>query len=209
MKDIIMADSYPLILETAIAHLSKLPDINLLATCQTERELKAALERRQPDILILDLNMLSGDPLKYCRQLTSRSPMMKILLFGKITDIQLLRKFFQIGVYGYLPRTARAQQLIKAVETLADGKIFVPDFFRNQLAEISLGIQANGSGQLTNREKEVLKLIIDEYTTKEIAKKLYISSSTAETHRLNIIHKLGVRNTAGLVREGLMKGLYV
>ena len=171
--------------------------------------MKRALEKKAPDILILDLELVSNDPLKFCTQLLARIPKLKILLFTTITDIRLLRKFYQIGAYGYLPRTSRSTQFIKAVETLAEGQIYIPDFFRTQLAEISLGIKSNGSCQLTTREKEVLKLIIDEHTTKEIAEKLYISSSTAETHRLNIIHKLGVRNTAGVVREGVMKRLYI
>lgn len=209
MNTLIMADAFPLILETGVSHLSKLPHIEILAVCQTERELKNALAKKIPDILVLDLELISGNNLNFCATLSEQSPDLKILLFTTITDVHLIRKFFQLGIYGYLPHTAQAKQFVKAVETLAAGQIFVPDFFKNQLAEISLGIQTNDLSQLTTREKEVLRLIIDEHTTKEIAEKLYISSSTAETHRLNIIHKLGVRNTAGIVREGVRKGLYV
>lgn len=209
MNTLIMADSFPILLETGVFHFSQLPGIKLLAACQNERALKKALDERLPDILIIDLDVLSSDTVKFCSELLKRSASLKILLFTKITDIHLLRKLFQIGVFGYLPHTSHSDQLIQAVETIAAGQVFVPDFFKNQVAEMSLGIQSQDLGQLTSREKEVLKLIIDEHTTKEIAEKLYISSSTAETHRLNIIHKLGVRNTAGLVREGVMKGLYI
>lgn len=204
-----MADAYPIMLESAVNHLIKLSSVKILATCQTERDLRNLLGKTTPDILILDTELCQKDSLTFCTRLLKQNPKLKILLFATFTDVKLLRKYFQLGVYGYLPRKSRAAQLIKAVETIAEGQIFIPDFFRNRLAEISLGICSKSDDQLTSRERQVLKLIIEEHTTKEIAKKLYISSSTAETHRLNLIHKMGVRNTAGLVREGMLKGLYV
>ena len=204
-----MADSFPMILEAGAQHFSQIPNIEMLAACRTERALTTALDKAIPDILILDHEVITGNATKYCASLLAKYSRLKVLLFTTMTDVHLLRKFFQIGVNGYLPHTASSDQLGKAVQTIIAGQIFVPDFFKNQLAEMSLGIQSGDYSQLTTREKEVLRLIIDEHTTKEIAEKLYISNSTAETHRLNMIHKLGVRNTAGLVREGLRKGLYI
>ncbi|MCO6477059.1 MAG: response regulator transcription factor [Phaeodactylibacter sp.] len=87
------------------------------------------------------------------------------------------------------------------------GKRSLSDNVKKLILEYSLGIGPKKK-KLTEREQEVLQLIIEEYTTKEIAKKLFISSCTVETHRLNIIQKLGVRNTAGIVREAMRMDLF-
>ena len=209
MHTLIIADAYPIMVETIINHLSNLTQIKIVGTCHSERELKLLLKKNTPDLFILDPEVIQQDCLSFCRQYLQRNKAVKILLFANISDVKQLQQYYKAGISGYLPKKANSRQLLKAIEQLSQGQLYIPDFFRNQLAEKSLGIHSKCSCRLTNREKEVLKLIIGEHTTKEIAKKLFISCSTAETHRLNIIAKLGVRNTAGVVREGIKQGLHV
>ena len=209
MQVVLIANSYPMILESMVSHLSKLPIIRKINTCQNEKELRNQLEKELPDILIIDPEILDQKCLGFCSNLLKREPEIRILLITTFSDVRHLQKYFKVGIYGYLPSKAQPKQFVHAVETLAKGQIYLPDFFRKRLVEFNLGLEDKPADQLTTREKEVLKLIIEEHTTKEIAKKLYISSSTAETHRLHLIQKLGVRNTAGLVREGVLKGLYI
>lgn len=209
MQTLLIAEKYPLMSESINHRLSRLSYIDTIGICQSEKELKTYIRQRIPDILILDINIIKNDPFSFCSDLMDENTALKILLFADFADLQLLEKYFKIGIRGYLPRQAQATQLLKAIETIANNQIFLADFFRNQLVELKLGLQRGYSNQLTEREKEVLKLIIEEYTTREIAEILYISDRTAETHRVHLIQKLGVRNTAGLVREGVLKGLYI
>ncbi|HMQ46515.1 MAG TPA: response regulator transcription factor [Saprospiraceae bacterium] len=116
------------------------------------------------------------------------------------------KKLFKAKIDALLCAQAPLEELTQAIQKVINGGKFTCSFVQKMLLDISIGIQSQMS-VLTDREKEVLQLIVNEFTTKEIAEKLYISSCTAETHRLNIIHKLGVRNTAGIVREALRMDL--
>lgn len=112
------------------------------------------------------------------------------------------KKLFQAKIDALLCAQAPLEEVTQAILKVINGGKFTCSYVQKMLLDISIGIQSQMNA-LTHREKEVLQLIVNEFTTKEIAEKLYISSCTAETHRLNIIHKLGVRNTAGIVREAL------
>jgi DNA-binding NarL/FixJ family response regulator len=126
-------------------------------------------------------------------------------LLHRDTDPSAVRKCLKNGACGYLLRSVTADELIQGIRTVLAGGIYIQESVRQEVLQVSLGLKKSRleSASLTSREEEVLRLIVEEYTTEEIAGKLFISLNTAESHRKNIIAKLGVRNTAGLVREAL------
>jgi len=145
------------------------------------------------------------------RSLQKKVPNTKILLFGSGENLPDIKKYFKQGIHGYLPKTAIAGDIRLAIEAVMAGRLYVPaSVHRTFAAWLTDPLPKKKPGHsLTPRENEVLQLIVEEHTTNEIAKKLFISQCTVETHRVNLIHKLGVKNTAGLVRVAFEAGLYV
>lgn len=129
-----------------------------------------------------------------------------VLVVGPEPRLPLLRRLLNRGNTGYILKGTTPENLKDALITLQGGQPYLDPRLGQQLLQRRLGIQP-GSATLTKREKEILHLIVAEHTTGEIAGKLFISSCTVETHRSNILGKLGVRNTAGLVREAIRQGL--
>ena len=147
--------------------------------------------------------------LKLSQKITSNQRKLKVIVFGELKDSRSIKSIFKTGVSGYLLSNCCTQILKEAIHQVNMGRPFVDP----QLTEIFIDslFQSNNSpaikSQLTKREKQILQLIVDEYTTHEIANKLFISFCTVETHRLHLIQKMGVRNTAGLVREAISGNL--
>ena len=111
---------------------------------------------------------------------------------------------------GYLLKNTDKSELALAIKTVMNGERFLPPKIQDMLLNESLGKSANSAffiPKLTSREKEILGLIIKEFTTEEIAEKIFVSVKTVESHRSNLIQKLGVKNSAGLVRVAFEKGL--
>jgi DNA-binding NarL/FixJ family response regulator len=149
--------------------------------------------------------------LKLSQKILKNRPGLKILVFGEFKDSQSIQSIFRAGVSGYLLSNCCTLVLNEAINKVYTGSHFVDP----RLTEIFMEalLQSHGSpaakNPLTKREKQILQLIVDEYTTHEIANKLFISFCTVETHRLHLIQKIGVKNTAGLVREAISNNLLV
>lgn len=156
----------------------------------------ANLETESPNSLICGLTQLKKQ----------HSDCRIILYFDNISP-KILKRLLVSKFEGLLLRQDPVSDFVQAISDVAMGKRSLSDNVKKLILEYSLGISPKKK-KLTEREQEVLQLIIEEYTTKEIAKKLFISSCTVETHRLNIIQKLGVRNTAGIVREAMRMDLF-
>ncbi len=140
----------------------------------------------------------------------SKYPEMRIILLQHVYDTGIVKKLFEYGIAGFLSDMCSTDEICEAIHTTASGNTYLDRRVANAVSLSYLNPQVKQSKcseSLTDREKEVLKLIVDEYTTREIAQKLYISKCTVETHRLHLIRKLGVKNTAGLVREALTQAL--
>lgn len=160
-----------------------------------------------PALLLLHLGNRTQSNLGICRQLLKQAPSSRLLVFSEADSSRQVKSFFKLGIRGYALPTICPDELGRALSAVRENQLYLDPRLSSCWATQSLGV-APPAVALTRREQEVLQLIVNEFTTKEIAEKLFISSCTAETHRLNIIHKLGVRNTAGLVREALRQELY-
>lgn len=160
-----------------------------------------------PSLLLAHLGENFRANLQFCKHLLSQAPATRVMIFCKDVNIRNIKAYYKAGVKAYALPTVCPEELKKALVALDRNEVYLDPRISSSWASHSLGLESNGIS-LTRREREVLQLIVNEFTTKEIAKKLFISSCTAETHRLNIMHKLGVRNTAGLVREAVQQELY-
>lgn len=165
-----------------------------------------------PDFFWLEVHEHCEDSLLLCRKLISFYPKLKIVIFYNNRNPKTVRDFLKAGVAAYLLPHCIIECVREAIYTLLKDTIYIDPqlhhFFVRQLISLDIG-QNMDNFPLTRREKEVLRLIIEENTTGEIANKLNINFSTVETHRVHLIQKMGVKNTAGLVREAIMRRLYV
>jgi len=160
-------------------------------------------------VLLLDINLPDGNGILACKDLLKKFPKLKIIALTNFEDSSFIRQIMKNGANGYLLKNTGKAELVTAIKTVLEGDNYLPQSIRDILLNESIG-KGNSSyfiPKLTSREKEILDLIIKEFTTDEIATALFLSAKTVETHRSNLIQKLGVKNTAGLVRVAFEKGL--
>ena len=134
---------------------------------------------------------------------------MNIIAFSSFDDSSYVKNVMRKGAKGYLLKNSDKQTIIRAIERVAGGEDFLDDKIKNILLQETLTGQRRSIYEipLTKREKELVTLIAEGHSSQEIADKLYISLRTVETHRLNINQKMGVKNTAGLLKEAIKRGL--
>lgn len=131
------------------------------------------------------------------------------IIVGNHISLRLLKRLLAMGLMGYVLYTATGELLRQAGREVMADRVFIDPALRGALLDHELSqSKVIPLDPLTRREREVLNLIVQEYTTTEIAGKLFVSPCTVETHRAHLLQKLGVRNTAGIVREAIFRELY-
>jgi DNA-binding NarL/FixJ family response regulator len=164
----------------------------------------------KPDFLWMDVPNEIQQALKICHQIHKKFPQSKSFVFCDNKDPLIIKDFLKAGISGYFLPHCNTKNIKEAISQSYKDKIYIDPKLRQFLTQNILDIVPSVPvrNSLTKREKEILTLIVEEYTTQEIANKLFISFCTVETHRLHLIQKMGVRNTAGLVREAVAQNIY-
>ena len=209
MIKVAITDDHAVIIEGIQSMLEMADTIQIIAGYTTREATQQGIRENPPDVLLLDINLGNANGIQLCKQLTKDYPTLKIIALTNYDDTTFVRQMIKNGAKGYLLKNTSKKDLITAIETVHKGALFLPKTIKDQLLKESLGQQSSTAfiPKLTRREKEVLRLVIAEYTTEEIASELFITKKTVEAHRSNLIQKLGVRNVAGLVRVAIEKGL--
>lgn len=205
-----LIEAIPLLQEALVRHFESGEQITITTVLSSLENLPQLLETEQPDLLWLDGTTAGVKDNDFIRNLRKKAPATKILLFGSGETVPEIKNYFKHGIHAYLPKTATASEIRLAIEAVIADNLYVPPSLHHTFTSwLTDPVRKKKPGhKLTQREKEVLRLIVEEHTTNEIAKKLFISQCTVETHRVNLIQKLGVKNTAGLVRVAFEAGLY-
>lgn len=208
MIQLAITDDHTIVIEGIKTMLKSNKEIEIrqsFTTIQATMEgLDSAIE-----VLLLDINLPDGNGIIACKDLLKKFPELKIIALTNFEDSAFIKQIMKNGANGYLLKNTDKTELVAAIKTVLSGDNYLPQHIREILLNESIG-KGNSSyfiPKLTSREKEILALIIKEYTTDEMANALFISSKTVEAHRSNLIQKLGVKNTAGLVRVAFEKGL--
>lgn len=211
-KKILIADDHQLVIDGIKLMLSTETDLECVAEAHTGREVLDYIDRHAVDLVILDINMPELNGVETCRILHRDYPQVKILALSMLKEASLIKLMLKNGAHAYVLKHAGKEEIIQAIRKVLDGQ----NYYSEEVSEIIMASLAGQSAkekpqspfpQLSRREKQVLQLIVNEFTTAEIAEKLHIGFGTVETHRRNILIKLGARNTAGLVRTALEYGL--
>jgi DNA-binding NarL/FixJ family response regulator len=164
----------------------------------------------QPDLVVTEVYLprLSGIELS-CR-LTRELPRTRVLVLSANESRNLVELALRSGAAGYVCKTAPAQELIQAIDAVRSGRSFVSPAVAEHLVSAITGPRGaadRGQGELTSREREVLQLVAEGFSSKEIAHQLGVSTRTVETHRARVMEKLGIHKASGLVRFAIREGL--
>ncbi len=155
----------------------------------------AFLQRQQPDVILMDINLPDKSGIDLCKEVKEKYPYVFIIGLSTFNQLSFIQKMMDNGASGYVLKNATQEELMEAIKTVVKGKIYLSD-------EASQTLQKNEATNivLTRREKEVLELIAEGMTNNVIAQKLFISPTTVDTHRKNLLAKLEAKNTASLIR---------
>ena len=168
-----------------------------------------AIEIAQPDILLLDINLPDINGIVLTKTITKLYPSVRIIALTNHEDVSFVKRMLDHGAYGYLLKNAHKKELLEAINTVVNGEKYLQESIKKKILNQSLGRQEDAAFQpkLTRRETEVLKSIYEELTTQEISEKLFISPKTVEAHRMNIMSKLGAKNSVGIIKIAIEKQL--
>ena len=198
---IVLADDHQFLLEGITAVLRDMPNIEIIATAQNGYELITAVSTHHPEMVILDLNMPRYDGLQCLEKIKESSTNTRVLILTNYNQPELIEKVKKLGADGFLLKSSSSAELKLAIAKIIDGEKYFP-FIKEKLPAANSTFFFDvflKKYQLTKREVEIIRLICKEMTTKEIAAKLFLSELTIHTHRRNILHKLEVKNVAGLM----------
>lgn len=172
----------------------------------------AQAQKLEPDVVLMDIAMPDLGGVEATRALRERCPQVRILALTMHEDAAYFFQMLQAGALGYVVKGADPNELLSAVRAVAENKAYLfPSLARNLLDDylerLQTGEGADDYATLTAREKEVLKLIGEGYTSREISELLFVSKNTVDRHRTNIMDKLGMHNKGQLIRFAARKGL--
>lgn len=201
---ILLADDHFLVLDGLEVLLSTFDFVEKTKSALNYMELKNILEEEHFDVLLLDIHFGKHDGRTIIQEIKQLMPDMKIVALTSHSDSVTIKSSVNAGFDGYLLKIDGREEIEKALKAVMnDEKYFSPKtqqvFFETQTSKTKT--------ELTEREKEILQLIVQEKTTKEISEQLCLSEKTIETHRASIMQKLEVKNIAGMVKKAIMQGL--
>jgi two-component system, NarL family, response regulator NreC len=201
---IVLADDHVVVRSALRLLLEAEPDIKVVAEAGDADAAVRYVTGHRPTVLILDLNMPGGSGLQAIPKIRSQAPETQIVVLTMQDETAFAREALRAGVLAYILKEAASEELVKAVRLAAAGKTYLQPELGARLAAEP---EAPTPDDLSDRELEVLKLIALGHTNNEIAKQLYLSVRTVESHRAHIQQKLGLTNRSELVRYALDRGL--
>ncbi len=203
MIKIIIADDHQLFREGITSLLAANEDFEVIASVNNGKELIDFIAKGEiPHVILLDLSMPEVDGFEVLKYVKSKHPAIKSIALSMHDDGNYIVKCVRLGAFGYLLKNADMDELILAITTVVNGK----KYFNNAISEKminNMSLEGSQVKKLSSKESEILELIAEGLTTKEIADKLFISTRTVETHRANMIKKLEVKNSAELIRKAI------
>ena len=202
MIRLLIAEDHLMVRAGILALLEKAGDINILGEASNGQEAVELTRELKPDVLIMDIMMPRLNGIQAAQNIHDLKLPPRILLLSMYSDAGFVHQALQSGVKGYVLKSSVSDELLHAIRLVASGQTFLS----GPISETRVGNTMHPSVDndplliLSPREKEILQLIAEQYTSGEIAKMLFITEKTVEKHRTRLLEKLHVRNLAGLVR---------
>lgn len=207
---VLLAEDHELVRSGFRALLEELDGVEVIGEVANGREAVAFVASRRPDVVLMDLTMPELNGLDAAMQIGTHYPDVKVLILSMHGDDEYVAQALKAGAAGYLMKDAGLGELEIAVRAAARGETYLSPGVSRSVVENYLRATASGDSpreRLSPRQRQVLQLIAEGSSTKEIAGKLELSTKTVETHRAQIMKRLGVRDVPGLVRHAIRMGL--
>lgn len=196
---VFIVDDHYMVIEGIRSLLQNEKNIEWLGHASNAASCLAFLQQQQPDVILMDINLPDVSGIELCKEVRQKYPAVFVIGLSTFNQQSFIQKMMENGASGYVLKNATQEELMDAVAAVAAGKTFLSD-------EAAQSLRKSNEGEipvLTRREKEVLELIADGLTNNEIAQKLFISVTTVDTHRKNLLAKFDARNIASLVKTAV------
>jgi len=208
---LLLADDHPVVRKGIESCLARYRHLEVVGEAADGKQALSKANELAPDILLLDIGLPDMDGVAVTERLKKESPHTKVLVLSMHQHKDTLLRLIQAGIRGYLLKDAAPEEIVRAIDAVYAGEIyFSPDVARmalDQYVASAGGTATSPVSKLTGREREVLALIAEGHSNKEVACKLSLSVRTVETHRERVMRKLEIRNAAGLTKFAIAHGL--
>jgi len=197
---IIVVDDHQLFREGIISLLSKNDELEIVGEADSVKELFSILDIKKAHVVLIDISMPETNGLEAIKECREKYPDVKFIVLTMHAEGQYVVKAVRNGAFGYLIKNANEHELITAIREVSVRK----KHFNSEISQLMIGnmaIEGESHKKLSDREMEVIQLVSEGQTTKEIADQLFVSARTVETHRVNMMKKLNVQNTAELIKK--------
>jgi len=210
---VLLTDDHEIVLDSLSLLLSRIEGVEVVGTLNDSREVVDFLHNNEVDVLLTDMDMPNLNGIALTLSVRQLFPTMKVLMLTVSDDADNIREAFRAGIAGYMMKKAGKAELERALRTVARGERYFSESVMTQLVALPAEpVRPSDEvpvllSHLTDREIEVIRLVAQELSTNTIANTLFISPGTVETHRHNILRKLGVKNSIGIIKYALKHGL--
>lgn len=207
---VLLVEDHTILRKGIKALLEKELGIEVIGEAEDGIEAMKAVEKSQPDIVLLDISLPYLNGLEITRKISKRYPKIKVLILTMHNSGEYVIELLSAGAKGYIIKQAAPNELISAIRSVSEGFIYLsPEISKKVAGRINIKGRLNKDKkdrlQLSERETEVLQLIVEEHSPRDIAGLLFISIKTVENHRYNIMKKLDIHSIAGLTKYALEK----
>lgn len=209
---ILLADDHALVREGLRLILASQPDLAVVGEAATGREAVRQVRALRPDVVLMDLTMPDGGGLEATETIKREVPATQVLVLTMHDSQEYFFRLLQAGASGYVVKGAGKADLLAAVRAVAAGGVYLYPTLAKRLVgdylrRANRGEEEDAAAKLTEREREVLQLLAEGLTGREIAERLVLSPATVERHRANLMGKLGLHHRAELIRYAVRRGL--
>lgn len=210
---ILLADDHTLVRAGIRSLLEQVPNVEVVAEANDGRDALRLIHEHQPDIVFMDVTMQGLNGLDATAQITKTCPGVQVIMLSMHKNEEYVSQALRVGAAGYLLKDAATTELELAVQAVARGETYLSPAVSKHVVDRYLQRvnntteSASEPTRLTVRQREILQLIAEGHTTKQIASLLHLSAKTVETHRSQLMDRLGIRHIAGLVRYAVRTGL--
>lgn len=212
MIRVLIADDHVIVAESLSILIDTMDDIEVVGTVNNGWQVLTFLETNDADVVLTDLHMPLMNGIETTIRVREKHPNVGVMLLTMSEEPAVIKEALVAGVDGYIMKRAERKELERAIKTVASGQKFFSEAVVMRLAQMPNQNTPNGKDSvaehlsLTPREIEVMRLVIQDLSNAEIAEKIFISSTTVETHRRNLMKKLGVNSALGLMRWAMKYG---
>jgi two-component system response regulator NreC len=208
---VVLADDHAIVRHGLGRAIQQEHDMEVVGQAQDGHTTVELARELAPDVVVMDISMPDLNGIEATREIRRETPGVKVVALSMHSAKRYVTEMFKAGAVGYLLKDCDFDELARAIRTVADGKTYVSPSISNVVVEDLVHgeekLESNAFSVLTQREREVLQLLAEGKTTKQIALRLHISPKTVEAHRLRVMNKLDIDNVAQLTKYAIQEGL--